>query len=188
MSKNKNVLGIIIALFGVVAMVGVGFGVYRVLFGGLATNADYFFEQFAEGNYEAAYDSTASDFKTVATYEHFVYLAEAWELDTVVDTKWPSRGFENQYGYLQGTVEHEDGTTTAVYVELLKEDSEWKVVSVLFGEAAMNPQGYLQDVANGVEEVPEGLEIEGIEDLLEGETVEETSEETVVEEGESTEE
>lgn len=149
--QNRN--GLIIGIVGIVVLVaGIWFAGSK-LFGGMATNANYVFEQFAAGNEEAAYNSTASDFQNSTSLQYFIQLGKAWGMDTVVDTTWNSRGFTGDLGYLQGSITHEDGTKTAAYVNLIKERGEWRVVSVYFGDAAYNPGAYSES-----SEAPEGEE------------------------------
>lgn len=158
---NKNILGVIIAVVGV-AVLGVGgfFG-FKTLFGGVTTNIDYLFEEFAAGNYQEAYDSTASDFRSGASYEQFVEVGLYWELDTIVDAKWSSINITGDLGSVRGTVEHKDGSKTAAHVELIKENDEWKVLTILFGEAATNPTGYVDSIDETKED------IENLQDVIE---------------------
>lgn len=148
--QNRN--GLIIGVSGMIVLAILGWVVWTTIFGRVAENANYVFEQFAAGNYEESYNNTASDFQNSTTFQYYVKLGEAWGMDTVVDTTWTSRGFSGELGYLKGTITHEDGTKTATYVNLIKEEGEWRVVSVYFGDAAYNPEGYYDSIYEPVSE------------------------------------
>lgn len=133
---NKNRLGIVLAVVGSITLIAALYFGFLFIFGDIAEKPDYLFEQFAAGEYKEAYDSTSDLFKESIEYEDFVVAGEYWNIDEVVDTKWNSRGFRNDYGHVSGELVYADGSTIDAHLDLVQSDDEWLVTAVAFGEAA----------------------------------------------------
>lgn len=80
-----------------------------------------------------AYDQTSQAFKDATSYEQFVSFIEARPiLLKVVDYSFPEREWENNIGTLRGSLETAEGGVIPVAYQLVKENGEWKILSISF--------------------------------------------------------
>ncbi len=114
--------------FGVVALlIGGCVALVFTLTAGLPAAADAFFSTAASGDVETAYEMTASGFQDEVEIEEMIDFLDASGLDGYDSATWSTRSFENEWGYLEGTVTTDEGELVPLFIDLLKEDDTWKV-------------------------------------------------------------
>lgn len=121
MRKVFIIIGSIIILIG--GFVALVFS----LTAGLPAAADSYFSAAASGDMEGAYTQTAIGFQEEVTLPQMVDYLNSTGLDGYVDATWNNRSFENEWGYLEGSVKSTDGQTIPLAIDLLKEDGTWKI-------------------------------------------------------------
>jgi hypothetical protein len=91
------------------------------------------------GNISAAYDMTASGFKTVMTLEQFTAFVNQYPvLSKNADRSFTNREIMNDQGTIDGTLKATDGTMMAVSYKLIKENGEWKIYGILLNPIIAN--------------------------------------------------
>lgn len=121
MRKVFIVIGAIAVFIG-----GIGVLVFA-LTAGLPAAADDFFSAAAASDMEAAYAQTAIGFQEEVTLPQMVDYLNSTGLDGYVDATWRDRSFENEWGYLEGSIKTAKGQNIPLAIDLLKEEGTWKI-------------------------------------------------------------
>lgn len=137
-SKWKKILLIIFGLF----LLGgglLGFLIYQGVKDAPQVQQEIttFLTTVSEGKYENAYSQTSSKFKEATSYEDFVkamglFKAQYSGFKEVSQTGFnieSNAGQPTVYSY-SGTVMYDDGDQGQVAANLIKEDKEWKIISI----------------------------------------------------------
>jgi hypothetical protein len=137
----KNVLigcgvAILLAILALVAL----FGSIFFFTSGAADAADAFFARIAEGDIEGAYASTAEEFRADTPVEEFGAFLETTALSRFESATWNSRSVENNRATISGTITTTDGGRIPMTVGLVKEQGEWRVLSVKKADAGLVPE------------------------------------------------
>ncbi len=123
MRKLHIILGAVILLIGgCVALV-------FTLTAGLVGATNDFFTLVSEGETQAAYDSTAIEFQEATSFTEFVDFVEYLELDDYVSSTWSHREFENNIGFVQGSVTLSDGEVLPLRVDLVNNE-DWQIYGI----------------------------------------------------------
>jgi len=104
---------------------------------GLPKAADAFFTLIGQGQVEAAYRSTAQEFQAATSPEQFTGFLSASALDQYARGRWTSRSIENKQGKLEGTVTTRTGGEIPLTLEFVKENGEWKLLTLRKSEAGI---------------------------------------------------
>jgi len=89
-----------------------------------------------EGNVQAAYAETSQSFRQSTSIEEFErFVAANPIITTITGHSFPQRRVENGVGYLTGSLTTDSGGVQPVGYRLVKENDEWKILSITF-----NPQ------------------------------------------------
>lgn len=83
------------------------------------------------GKIEEAYNMTSEEFQQSTSLEKFKNFIETYPI--LAENKGHSfneRSFENNIGTVRGTLTAEDGTRVSIEYKLIKENGEWKILSV----------------------------------------------------------
>jgi len=111
---------ILLSIGGCVALV-------FTLTAGLPAAADDFFTTAAQGDMEGAYAQTSVGFQQEVRLPEMVEFLDYTNLDDYASASWYNRSFENNIGYLEGTVTTNQGQAVPLFIDLLKEDGTWKI-------------------------------------------------------------
>lgn len=97
---------------------------------GVVQDAEEFLALLAQGDIEAAYDSTATAFRTQTSQKSFEeYVTELGLLDNA-SASWTSRAMENNQASLNGSITTKQRAVIPLAMELLKEGGVWRVLSL----------------------------------------------------------
>lgn len=118
---------VVLAIAGFFAVIGGFIWLIFQMTAGIADTGDEFFAAAHSGDYETAYALTSQDLKRDNSLEDLKSYIEANGFDTVTDTSWSSRSFENDTGSLSGSLTTEAGGTIPVEIGLVKEGEDWKI-------------------------------------------------------------
>ena len=135
---------------------------------GAVESADQFLATLARGDSKAAYLQTSSTFRTAQSEPDFEAVIGALGLKEFQSAFWNSRAVENNLATVEGSIQLRSGGTTRLTIKLIKEDGQWKILSlegpiiganVKNGEADVdvqrNPEFVLPDFkANAPADVP----------------------------------
>lgn len=117
-------------MLGLVGFIALVVGGAFWLTSGIVKQADLFFDHVGQKNYEAAYDMTSQEFRTISSMEDIEAVLAPYELENLDFTTWTSREVENGMGRVVGTLTLKDGTVYNAEMQFSKEDGEWKVLYV----------------------------------------------------------
>jgi hypothetical protein len=94
----------------------------------------------ASGDLKGAYALTSQEFQRSVSYDQFLAYVNNYEvLKNYKNHKFTSREIQGGTGTIQGTLTAKDETTTPVEYKFIKENSEWKILSIdLSGKAGTN--------------------------------------------------
>ncbi|MCX6766748.1 MAG: DUF4864 domain-containing protein [Candidatus Moranbacteria bacterium] len=85
----------------------------------------------ASGDLKGAYALTSNDFQKSVSYDKFLAYVNNYEvLKNYKDHKFSSREINGDTGTIQGTLTAKDGTAAPVEYKFIKENGEWKILSV----------------------------------------------------------
>ncbi|MBT5016248.1 hypothetical protein HN748_05315 [Candidatus Peregrinibacteria bacterium] len=118
---------VLIAIGGLGFIIGGCVVLVFTLTAGLPAAADDFFMTAAQGDMQAAYDQTSVGFKEEVTLLQMVDFLDYTGLDGYESASWYNRSFENDIGYLEGTVTTTEGQAIPLFIDLLKEQDTWKI-------------------------------------------------------------
>jgi hypothetical protein len=116
-----------IALGSIALLIGGCVTLVFSLTAGLPAAADDFFMAASQGDMEQAYSLTAMGFQDEISLPALVNFLDYTGLDDYESASWYNRGFENEWGYLEGTVTTNRGEAVPLYLDLLKEEGTWKI-------------------------------------------------------------
>lgn len=97
---------------------------------GMPDEADAFFEKLKKGDFAGAYSMTASGFQRATSVEQLAKFSEIFTFDKMTETSYSARGFENETGYLEGTIKYSDGVSQSMRIDFVKEGGDWKIFHV----------------------------------------------------------
>lgn len=84
-----------------------------------------------KGDIEKAYSYTSKDFKSATSLEEFRSFIDSYpSLKSNKSSFFSNRTIENDVGTLKGSLESQDGAVTPVEYKLVKENNEWKILSI----------------------------------------------------------
>lgn len=119
------------------ALVFVGFLVFLavVLYSSYKALTEPVYAQLAtikEGNIEKAYNDYVSDsFKKNTSFEEFkTFVTKYSAIAKNKKASFTTWKVEGKKGYLQGTLTGEDGSTLLIEYELIKENGQWKILTI----------------------------------------------------------
>jgi hypothetical protein len=123
----------------------IGIGVFILLVIILAFSATSGIVKVAEkqlnlissGDMKGAYALTSQEFQRSVTYDNFLAYINNYEvLKNYKDHKFTSREIQGDTGTIQGTLTAKDGTVAPVVYKFIKENGEWKILSVDLSSSA----------------------------------------------------
>lgn len=125
----------------VVAAILVGFAglfalVWRIT-GALADTADEFFVALKAGNMERARTYLAEDFRAATSEADLRNFVERSALTKYESATWTTRSIQNTNGYLAGNITTENGGSIPMEIALVREQGEWKILSLRKPEAGI---------------------------------------------------
>lgn len=98
---------------------------------GIVTTVEKHLTALKKGDYYSAYALTSKDFKNSVSFEAFQEFVKRYpSLSKNKSHSFQERSIENNIGILKGTLTSEDGATTPVEYKLVKEEGEWKILSI----------------------------------------------------------
>ena len=118
------ILGIIFVVVGLII------GVVFYLTSGATKSADNFFSLVKEGKTDEAYQSLSQQFKEKTTEEQFEVFIETSSLVDFDSAFWNSRNMSIDTAKLEGTIKTKDDKTIPLELEFVKEDGQWKILSI----------------------------------------------------------
>ena len=126
--------GIKIALYvigGFVAFVALIIGVAFYATSGPVKAVDANLLLLRQGKIEEAYKATAKDFQNAVDFETYQkFLSDYPSFKNNKSASYSSRAVENDTATLQGTLTANDGGATPVEFKLVKENGEWRILSM----------------------------------------------------------
>lgn len=121
------------------------FAVVWRLTAALADTADAFFLALKSGDMERARSHLSEDFRAATSDPELRRFVERSALAEYASASWPSRRVENTRGWLSGTVSTASGGSVPMEIALIREQGEWKILSLrkpeagILGEDAQQP-------------------------------------------------
>lgn len=122
-----------------------GFGIFIVIVillalfftQGIADTAKSQLKALRDGDMIKAYSYTSKDFRSSTSLENFQKFVDNYpSLKNNKDVSFSDRETSNGIGKLKGTLKSTDGGSTPIEYELVKENGEWKILSI-----KLNPAG-----------------------------------------------
>lgn len=122
-----------------------GFGIFIVVVvllalfftQGIADTAKSQLKALRDGDIIKAYSYTSKDFRSSTSLENFQKFVDNYpSLKNNKDVSFSDRETSNGIGKLKGTLKSTDGGSTPIEYELVKENGEWKILSI-----KLNPAG-----------------------------------------------
>ncbi len=108
---------------------------------GIVTTVEKQLTALKKGDYYSAYALTSRDFKNTVSFEAFQDFVKRYpSLSKNKSHSFNERSIENIIGTLKGTLQSEDGSTTPVEYKLVKENGEWKILSI-----TLSPTGITEE-------------------------------------------
>ncbi len=124
---------------------------------GIVTAVEKQLTALKKADYYSAYALTSKDFKNSVSFEAFQDFVKRYpSLSRNKSHSFRERSIENNIGTLRGTLQSEDGATTPVEYKLVREDGEWKILSI-----TLSPTGIMEEkrVSQSLSPVIERIDI-----------------------------
>lgn len=91
----------------------------------------------SSGDLQGAYALTSQDYQRLKSYDKFLADVNNYEvLKNYKDHKFTSREIQGDTGTITGTLTAKDGTATPVQYKFIKENGEWKILSLDLSSSA----------------------------------------------------
>lgn len=137
----KNVFAVCFGIAGIVCIMAIGLCVFtgflvfsvKTMTQPVVAASEQFLVLLAEGKTDEAYASTADSFRGQLDEASFRTAVRRLGLTEYASASWHNRRFHNQEGAVEGTVTTKNGGAKPVSIQLVHEDSEWKVIAVRYG-------------------------------------------------------
>jgi len=133
---KKALMVILIIVVAIAVLVAAVF----YLTSGITRSANQFFTLVRSGNIQAAYASTAQEFRAATSESQFAdFLKDSLVADYESST-WTSRSVRNNTGELEGSLKTKSGGVIPIKIIFVKETGSWKVLSIKKPQAGVSPQ------------------------------------------------
>ncbi|TSA45115.1 DUF4864 domain-containing protein [bacterium] len=104
---------------------------------GITSVAEKQLNLLSSGNTKAAYELTSQEFQRTVSYDDFMnYVNRYAVLKNNKSHNFTSRETNGDTGKITGTLEAKDGTVTPVTYQFIKENKDWKILSLDLSSAA----------------------------------------------------
>lgn len=133
--KILLIIGLVIASIFMFVMSVIGLAFYAT--SGITDTVRGQLTALRSGDYVTAYSYTSKDFQNATPFDAFTSFIDRYPaLKNNKDSTFTSREITNNEGYISGTLEAADGTTTPIKYRLIKENDHWKILNII-----VNPSG-----------------------------------------------
>lgn len=127
---KKVIIGIVVFIVGV-------FWLAMAATQGIADVANSQLKALRDGDTIKAYSYTSKDFRDATSLEDFQKFVDSYpSLKNNQEASFSDRETSNDVGTLKGTLKSSDGGSTPIEYKLVKENGEWKILSI-----RLNPTG-----------------------------------------------
>lgn len=127
---KKILIGVVIFIVGVIVLA-------MVATQGIADVAKGQLKALREGDMIKAYSFTSKDFRSATSLENFQKFVDSYpSLKKNESVSFSDRETNNDTGLLKGTLKSVDGAATPIEYKLIKENGEWRILSL-----KLNPAG-----------------------------------------------
>ncbi len=118
-------------LLGFVVVIGAIIGLAFWLTSGLTDVAEKQLVALRSGDVEKAYSYTSKDFQNATSLEQFRTFVDSYpSLKNNKSDFFSNREIANDVGTLKGSLQSQDGAVTPIEYKLVKENNEWKILSL----------------------------------------------------------
>lgn len=146
-------------LLGVVLFVVLIIALALILTKGIVTTVEKQLTALKKGDYYTAYALTSKDFKNSVSFEDFQEFVKRYpSLSRNKSHSFKERSIENNTGLLKGTLTSEDGAITPVEYRLVKEDGEWKIISITLSPTGMKEKKSSESLSAEIERIDVGTQ------------------------------
>ncbi|HTE48698.1 MAG TPA: hypothetical protein VK675_02220 [Candidatus Paceibacterota bacterium] len=121
---------LLIIIGSIIAVILITIGVVLYLTRGATKAADNFFSLIKSGNVDGAYQSLSQQFKEKTTAEQFNVFVKTYSITDFESVFWNSRTINPSVTELEGSIKTKNSKTIPVKVDLVKEDGQWKILSI----------------------------------------------------------
>ncbi len=135
--KKGCLLGIVAFVVLIAAILGLVFW----LTSGAVNSGEAFLAQLGKGETEAAYESTAAQFKAQTSLEEFRQFVQGMGLDHYASAFWANRSVDNEQAKLEGSIKTSEGGTVPLTMTLVKEGGAWRVLHITGSAAGVTSSG-----------------------------------------------
>jgi hypothetical protein len=118
-------------------LIGIGAFILLIIFisfsatSGIVKIAEKQLNLISSGDLKGAYALTSQEFQKSVSYDNFLaYVNNYAVLKNYKDHKFTSREIQGDTGTITGTLTAKDGTATPVEYKFIKENGEWKILSI----------------------------------------------------------
>jgi len=154
----RKILIAIVVLFACAILIVV---IVFQMTGGVVEVAETFFSEIRAGNFDQAYETYLSEeFKNNTSQTNLKTFIAKSNLSDYHEASWNTRSIKNKRGELEGTITTSSGTAVPLSLLLIKEQNQWKILSITIPQAGL-------DVVSAKPDIPET----GILKLLVAESV-----------------
>lgn len=123
---KKVLIGLAILAVIVVVIIVI---VFRMT-SGIVDVTDKFFAAVAEGDYETAHAYLSEDFKAATSMDELKQFLDQSAIGEYSQGHWSSRSISGGQGELEGEIETRDGGSIPIKLAFVKEDGDWKILSI----------------------------------------------------------
>jgi TM2 domain-containing membrane protein YozV len=129
LKRVLRIVGLVIAILLIYIAALVSIVLYAT--SGITDTVRNELEALRLGNYEKAYSYTSREFHRQYSFQEFKKsISQIPSLNNNKSSSLTERKIENNSGMIKGTLTSRDGIQTAVEFKLVKEDNQWKILSI----------------------------------------------------------
>lgn len=123
-------------------LIGIGVFILLIIFisfsatSGIVKVAEKQLNLISSGDLKGAYALTSQEFQRSVTYDNFLNYVNNYEvLKNYKDHKFTSKEIKGDTGTINGTLTAKDGTVSPVEYKFIKENGDWKMLSINLSSA-----------------------------------------------------
>ena len=118
---------------------------------GITDTTKEFFSAIKQNNYSKAYQYTSKEYRAHTTQEQLELYFKATSMTNYLDASWEEENKGGEHGSIGGIIKASDGGEIPVVLKFIKEDGEWKILSLLKEGEGFNVQNNINSIPNDEE-------------------------------------
>lgn len=141
----KGLIGFCAVLCEILVYLGLFFAIVFYFTSGLIKPIQNQLNAIGQGDMQMAYGYTSTGFQRTVSFEDFKKIINQYSsLKNNANFSWSKREFQNDKGFVRGTLKSKNGVVVPIEYRLIKEDGEWKILGFVLNPKNTEKQSEME--------------------------------------------